>query len=101
MENITFTFPFDVATLIVAVVSYLLATPLITNRFCIKGRSILWAVVAIVFGFIFTWGYALRFILAIAIMVASRMRLHSKGALKEIQLIVVMIVVAMLFVGLR
>jgi len=101
MEAINFTFPFEIATLIVAIISYLAASPLITAKLPRNAQFIIWALLSLAFGFIFTWGYALRFILAIAIMIASRMRLHTTGALKEVQLIVVTIVVAMLFVGLR
>jgi len=98
---IYFTFPFTLPTLFLAAFAYIAASPLITDKYDRKRQFAIWISLAILFFFGFTLGYALRFLLAIAMMVASRMRLTAKGPLKELQMIVVAIVIAMLFVGLR
>ena len=99
--DVTFTFPFTIATLVVAVVAYVFASPLITNKFNKTTQFIVWLVLAAVFAFIFPFGYGLRFLLAIGIMMASRMRLTQTGILKEVLMVVITLVTAMLFVGLR
>jgi len=100
-DDIVFTFPFTIPTLITAVLAYVCVVPLLTKKLSQHLQFVLWGVVAIALAVIFPWGYGLRFLLAIAIMVASRMRLNQTGILKEIIMLVITLVCAMLFVGLR
>ena len=100
-SDITFTFPFTIATLIVAVVAYVVTTPIVTTKLNKIIKFVIWAALAVTFSLVFTVDYGPRFLLAIGIMVASRMRLTQKGLLKEILMIVITLVTAMLFVGLR
>ena len=101
MADISFTFPFTAATLIVALASYVLVTPIVTSKLGKKGRAALWLGFAILFGAVFTVGYALRFLLGVAVMAASRLRINKTGVLKEVLLLVIALVLALLFVGLR
>lgn len=100
--DVTFTFPFTIPTLIVAIIAYLVTSPLFFLR--IKQKQALWLMwlfIAILVSLFFSWGYALRFLLAVAMMLASRMRLTQIGLLKEVLMLVITLVTAMLFVGLR
>jgi len=99
--DVTFTFPFTLATLITAVTAYVVVIPLITAQLNKQLNFTIWLVLAVIFAFIFTPGYGLRFLLAIGIMIASRIRLTQTGLLKEVLMIVITLVTAMLFVGLR
>lgn len=102
VNDIVFTFPFTLPTLMVAVVSYLMMTPLVTRKWGASlGHYVLIGVLTAVFANVFTIGYGLRFLLALTIMFASRERLKQMGWLKELSLVVVTLVVAILFVGLR
>ena len=100
-SDITFTFPFTIPTLIIAVVAYIASSTLITNRLKRTIQFIIWISLVLIFDLIFPRGYGFRFLLAIAMMLASRMRLPETGLLKEVQMIVITLVTAMLFVGLR
>ena len=100
-DDVVFTFPFTIATLIVAVVSYLVAAPFLMQKIDQKFHIVIWIGLAAIFSVVFTIGYGLRFLLALAIMTASRMRLTQTGLFKEILMIVITLVTAMLFVGLR
>ena len=100
-SDVTFTFPFTIPTLIVAVIAYAVTFPLVTTKLSQNIQFGLWAVLAVIFAIVFPIGYGFRFLLAIAIMTASRLRLTQKGLLKEILMIVITLVTAMLFVGLR
>lgn len=100
--DVTFTFPFTIPTLIVAIIAYLVSSPFFSLR--IKQKKalwLLWLFIAILVSLFFSWGYALRFLLAVAMMMASRMRLTQIGLLKEVLMLVITLVTAMLFVGLR
>ena len=99
--DVTFTFPFTMTTLVVAVIAYLATSPFLTRKLNQAMQLIIWLVLAIVFAAVFPIGYGLRFLLAIGIMMASRMRLVQTGLLKEVLMIVITLVTAMLFVGLR
>lgn len=100
--DVTFTFPFTVETLVVAATSYIAAAPLVTAKLSRNIQFFIWLVLAISFALVFTPpGYGLRFLLAIGIMMASRMRLVQTGLLKEVLMIVITLVTAMLFVGFR
>ena len=101
MANITFNFPFTIEIIIVAITAYIAASPLIISKFDKKIQFAIWAFLAIIFTFVFSLGYGLRFILGIAIMVASRMRITQVGFLKEVLMLVITLVTAMLFIGLR
>lgn len=100
MENITFTFPFTFETLVVVLIAYLLTIPLFNSRFLLKIRLVIYIVSAVIISIIFPWGYGLRLLLGVAIILASRTRLR-KGMFTEVQIIVVSLVNAILFAGLR
>lgn len=99
--DVTFTFPFTIVTLVVVVAAYVATSPIVTNKLSQTMQFVIWLVLAAIFAFVFTLGYGLRFLLAIGMMVASRMRLSQTGLLKEVLMIVITLVTAMLFVGLR
>ena len=104
MSELTFTFPFSIPTLVVAVLCYVVMTPVVTNRLNSWHKLALPFVVGTVTGVLaaaLTLGYSLRFVLGMAIMLASRERLTQTGWRKELSLLVVTLVVAILFVGLR
>jgi len=101
LNDITFVFPFTIATLIVAVMAYIATSPITETRLNQPVRFGMWMALAAIFSIVFTMGYGLRFLLAIGIKASSRMRLTQKGILKEILMIVITLVTAMLFVGLR
>ncbi|MCL1990210.1 MAG: hypothetical protein FWG67_04890 [Defluviitaleaceae bacterium] len=100
-DDVVFTFPFEASTLIVSAVAYVATTPFITSKLNRNIQFGIWAMLAILFAVVFTIGYGPRFLLAVAMMMASRMRLRQKGLLKEVLMIVITLVVAMLFIGLR
>jgi len=100
-SDVVFTFPFTIPTLIIAVLSYLVSAPFLMQNINQRIKIAVWIGLAIIFSFLFTTGYGFRFLLAILIMLASRMRLTQTGLYKEIIMIVITLVTAMLFVGLR
>ena len=101
MDNLTLTFPFSLPTLVTAVVAYLAVTPLVTDKLKPTWHSLLIGVLIGLFSGVFTLGYGLRFALGVCIMETSRKRLNQTGWLKEVSMLVITLVVAILFVGLR
>lgn len=97
-DDVVFTFPFTIPTLTIAVIAYLVTAPILIQKF---NKMVIWLGLAVALALVFTIGYGLRFLLAISIMMASRMRLTQSGLYKEILMIVITLVTAMLFVGLR